>query len=348
MKNKIAPFARRRDCIYAFDASQNGILFSALGGDVIPHAPDQLNPEKSWFENTGLFTNKNCAFENGIVVNSAAAAYLDTPVTFSGKPQNFTIAGTFCITQTEKSTYCFMCGDFMFTFHSICLLLAFTQKKHITISIWDSEGVRINVSTPGTYETGWHRIAQTCHFNGTETTVKLFVDGEFSISSTLGLADFSGTFLTVISERVTTCHIGDNTEATRNFKFRNFLIFNNALQDSEVLALLNAMPATPEKIEKETTYSATLDAVFKNPASYSGTSQENPVHIVPDPGKVIYYEVNVGSNIIYLDFSAYTTVTVNCSGFTKINDKLYSITGSFYPWITGDNNTLTSIIINQD
>ena len=134
----------------------------------------------------------------------------------------------------------------------------------------------------------------------------------------------------------------------RSLKFRNFLIFNNALQDSEVLALLNAMPATPEKIEKETTYSATLDAVFKNPASYSGTSQENPVHIVPDPGKVIYYQVNAGSNIIYLDFSAYTTVTVNCSGFTKINDKLYSITGSFYPWITGDNNTLTSIIINQD
>ena len=108
------------------------------------------------------------------------------------------------------------------------------------------------------------------------------------------------------------------------------------------------MPETPEKIEKETTYSATLDAVFKNPASYSGTSQENPVHIVPDPGKVIYYGVNVGSNIIYLDFSAYTTVQVNCSGFTKINDKLYSITGSFYPWITRDNNTLTSIIINQD
>ena len=108
------------------------------------------------------------------------------------------------------------------------------------------------------------------------------------------------------------------------------------------------MPETPEKIEKETTYSATLDAVFKNPASYSGTSQENPVHIVPDPGKIIYYEVNAGSNIIYLDFSAYTTVTVNCSGFTKINDKLYSITGSFYPWVVGSNHTLTSIIINQD
>ena len=108
------------------------------------------------------------------------------------------------------------------------------------------------------------------------------------------------------------------------------------------------MPETPEKIEKETTYSATLDAVFKNPASYSGTSQENPVHIVPDPGKEIYYEVSVGSNIIYLDFSAYTTVTVNCSGFTKINDKLYSITGSFYPWVVGSNHTLTSIIINQD
>ena len=86
MKNKIAPFARRRDCIYAFDALQNGILFSALGGDLIPHAPDQMNSEKSWFENTGLFTNHGCTFENGIVVNSATSAYLDTPVTFSGKP----------------------------------------------------------------------------------------------------------------------------------------------------------------------------------------------------------------------------------------------------------------------
>lgn len=348
MKNKIAPFARRRDCIYAFDSSQNGILFSALGGDLIPHAPDQMNSEKSWFENTGLFTNNKCTFENGIVVNSAKSAYLKTPVTFFGKQQNFTIAETVCITHTKKSTFCFQCGDTANTWNLICVLLYFTDAKTFRISLWDSAGLRINVATSGTYETGWHRVAQTCHFDGTETTVKLFVDGELSSSSTFGLAVFSGTFLTLTSERVTTCHVGDNTAATRNFKFRNFLIFNNALQDSEVLALLNAMPETPEKIEKETTYSATLDAVFKNPASYSGTSQENPVHIVPDPGKVIYYEVNVGSNIIYLDFSAYTTVTVNCSGFTKINDKLYSITGSFYPWITGDNNTLTSIIINQD
>lgn len=348
MKNKIAPFARRRDCIYAFDASQNGILFSALGGDLIPHAPDQMNSEKSWFENTGLFTNHKCTFENGIVVNSATSAYLKTPVTFSGKQQNFTIAETVCITQTEKSTFCFSCGDTAISLNSICLVIYFTNTKKFRISLWDSAGLRVNVETSGTYETGWHRVAQTCHFDGTETTVKLFVDGNFSNSSTFGSAVFSGTFLTLTSERVTTCHVGDNTAATRNFKFRNFLIFNNALQDSEVLALLNAMPETPEKIEKETTYSATLDAVFKNPASYSGTSQENPVHIVPDPGKVIYYEVNAGSNIIYLDFSAYTTVTVNCSGFTKINDKLYSITGSFYPWITGDNNTLTSIIINQD
>ena len=86
MKNKIAPFARRRDCIYAFDASQNGILFSALGGDLIPHAPAQMNSEKSWFENTGLFTNNKCIFENGILVNSEPTAYLKTPVTFSGKP----------------------------------------------------------------------------------------------------------------------------------------------------------------------------------------------------------------------------------------------------------------------
>ena len=85
MKNKIAPFARRRDCIYAFDSSQNGILFSALGGDVIQHEPDQMNPEKSWFENTGLFTNNKCIFENGIVVTSESLTYLKTPVTFSGK-----------------------------------------------------------------------------------------------------------------------------------------------------------------------------------------------------------------------------------------------------------------------
>ena len=85
MKNKIAPFARRRDCIYAFDALQNGILFSALGGGLMPHAPAQMKPEKSWFENTGLFTNNKCTFENGIVVNSEKSAYLKTPVTFSGK-----------------------------------------------------------------------------------------------------------------------------------------------------------------------------------------------------------------------------------------------------------------------
>ena len=348
MKNKIAPFARRRDCIYAFDAVQNGILFSALGGDLIPHAPDQLNPEKSWFENTGLFTNNKCTFENGIVVNSATSAYLKTPVTFSGKQQNFTIAETVCITQTEKSTFCLSCGDTAFSLNSICFCLYFTNTKKFRISLWDSAGLRVNVETSGTYETGWHRVAQTCHFNGTETTVKLFVDGEFATSSTFGLVVFSGTFLIMTSQRVTTCQVGDNTASTRNFKFRNFLIFNNALQDSEVLALLNAMPVTPEKIEQETTYSATIYTVFLNPNDYIGTTQENPVHIVPDPGKMFSGEVNVGSNIIYLDFSAYTTVTVNCSGFTKINDTLYSITGSFYPWIIGRNHTLTSIIINED
>ena len=103
----------------------------------------------------------------------------------------------------------------------------------------------------------------------------MFVDGEFSSSSTFGSDVFSGTFLTLTSERVTTCHVGDNTASTRNFKFRNFLIFNNALQDSEVLALLNAMPATPEKIEQETTYSATLDTVFRNPDDYIETRRRN-------------------------------------------------------------------------
>ena len=348
MKNKIAPFARRRDCIYAFDASQNGILFSALGGDLIPHAPAQMNPEKSWFENTGLFTNNKCLFENGIVVNSESLAYLETPVTFSGKQQNFTVAGTFYIAQTERTTFCLTCGETVFTQNAICFSLQFQTTKKFEIFLWDSADLRINLKTSGTYETGWHRVAQTGHFDGTETTVKLFVDGEFSSSSTFGSDVFSGTFLTLTPGRVTKCRVGRNSAPPRSVKFRNFLIFNKALQDSEVLALLNAMPATPEKIEKETTYSATLDAVFKNPASYSGTSQENPVHIVPDPGKEIYYEVSVGSNIIYLDFSAYTTVTVNCSGFTKINDKLYSITGSFYPWVVGSNHTLTSIIINQD
>lgn len=348
MKNKIAPFARRRDCIYAFDASQNGILFSALGGDLIPHAPDQMNPEKSWFENTGLFTNNKCTFENGIVVTSESLAYLKTPVTFSGKQQNFTVAATVCITQTEKSTFCLTCGDTVFTSNSICFSLQFQPTKKFRIFLQDSADLRVNVDTAGTYETGWHRVAQTGHFDGTETTVKLFVDGEFSSSSTFGSAVFSGTFLTLTQPHETKFRVGRNSLPPRSFKFRNFLIFNNALQDSEVLALLNAMPATPEKIEQETTYSATLDAVFKNPASYSGTSQENPIHIVPDPGKEIYYEVNAGSNIIYLDFSAYTTVTVNCSGFTKINDKLYSITGSFFPWVVGSKHTLTSIIINQD
>ena len=97
-----------------------------------------------------------------------------------------------------------------------------------------------------------------------------------------------------------------------------------------------------------TAYSATITEIFSNPENYYSTTQDNPVHVVPDAGKTWSAKVDLGSNVIYLDFSAYTTVHVNCSSFTSISDKLYSMTGSSYPWIVGNNNTLTSITINED
>ena len=144
------------------------------------------------------------------------------------------------------------------------------------------------------------------------------------------------------------CHVGDSTSAERSLKLKTLLIFDSALSEAETQALMNALTVYPEIIEEIVTYNATLDTVFRNPQDYTETTQENPVHIVPEPGKMIYYQVSLGSSVIYLDLSAYATVNVNCSGFTRISDKLYSITGSFFPWITSSNHTQTTITINQD
>ncbi len=85
MKNKISKFARRHDCLYAFDSQGKGSIFSFLGENFLPEKPEGRNPEKSWAENTGLFENHNGTFEDGILKISEPSSYLKTPVTFSAK-----------------------------------------------------------------------------------------------------------------------------------------------------------------------------------------------------------------------------------------------------------------------
>ena len=350
MKNKIALFARRRDCKYAFDSQKNGMLFSALGGDLIPAATDQLNSEKSWFENRNLFENYLCTYEAGVFFINTQGAYIKYPVNFSAAEQTFTIAGSVWLdeeTTTDSVIFCAGKSQNTTAGDSAFIMSYQAENKKIVFSMYDSNNVKSEVISTSTFATGWHTFVVSSAVANNMTSVVIYADGALVANSDFNLENFSGILQTISENNF--CMSGNINAASQAIKIKQILVFDKAFNESQAKALMNALTVYPD-VPDETgpTYSATLDTVFRNPNDYVKTTQENPVHIVPDPGKTIYYQVSAGSNIIYLDFSAYTTVRVNCSGFTKINDKLYSITGSFFPWITGNNNTLTSIIINQD
>ncbi len=144
--------------------------------------------------------------------------------------------------------------------------------------------------------------------------------------------------------------IGDSSNG-ESVSFNTFFIFNQALPDSEIASICSIMAQSfpvhtptiepePEVIEK------TIFDFLNNPDSVSDGAT---VKIIPDgSGQMFYRQVSFGSKVITVDFSNYEKVTINCSGFTKISDKIYSVTGTFYPWITGNSETKTSISIMED
>ena len=59
------------------------------------------------------------------------------------------------------------------------------------------------------------------------------------------------------------------------------------------------------------------------------------------------YSLNLGTKVIYLDFSGYTgTVSITCTGFTSQGNKVYKVTGAISPWIQSE--SATAITINED
>lgn len=81
-------------------------------------------------------------------------------------------------------------------------------------------------------------------------------------------------------------------------------------------------------------YSATTDDLFTS-AYLAALPASATVQVIPTShtqGRT--FSLNLGTKIVFLDFSAYTgTVSVTCTGFTSQGSKKYKVTEAISPWI---------------
>ena len=98
--------------------------------------------------------------------------------------------------------------------------------------------------------------------------------------------------------------------------------------------------------DEPVTITATTDQLFAQ-AYLDGLADGATVRVIPaahSQGRT--FSLNLGAKSVYMDFSAYTTASVNCTGFVSQGNKVWKVSGSISPWIQTE--TLTTITISED